>query len=80
MSLPVLCAVIWALTATGVAFLPMRWQFPPGIVLLIAAPVIIVMLGVQHGWLSALGGSAAFISMFRRPLRHYWCKWTGVSQ
>jgi len=75
----VIAAAIWALLATVVAFLPMRWQFQPGILLLIAAPVIIVMLGVQHGWLPAAGGTAAFVSMFRRPLGHYWCRWRGIS-
>jgi len=58
----------------------MRWQFTPGFCLLLAAPVIIVVLGFQHGWLAALGGTAAFLSMFRRPLGHYWRKWKGVQQ
>ncbi|NIZ59562.1 UDP-N-acetylmuramate--alanine ligase [Sedimentitalea sp. CY04] len=80
MSVSVICAIVWVFAATFVAFLPMRWQFPPGLCLLVAAPVIIVMLGLQHGWLPALGGVAAFVSMFRRPLVHYWRKWKGVPQ
>lgn len=75
----IVSAALWALVATVVAFLPMRWQYPPGIVLLIAAPVIIVMLGLEHGWLASLGGACAFISMFRKPLLYYWHKWRGVS-
>lgn len=80
MSLTVIAAIVWAFAATVVAFLPMRWQFPPGILLLATAPVIIVMLGLQHGWLPALGGTAAFISMFRKPLGYYWRRCRGVSQ
>ena len=71
-------AVTWVLVATTVAFLPMRWQVPPGIVLLIAAPVIIAMLGIEHGWMLALAGTAGFVSMFRKPLLHYWRKWKGA--
>jgi len=71
-------AVTWVLVATAVAFLPMRWQFPPGILLLTAAPMIIAMLGIEHGWGLALAGTAGFVSMFRRPLLHYWRKWRGI--
>ncbi|NRB20733.1 MAG: DUF2484 family protein [Rhodobacteraceae bacterium] len=74
----VVLAALWALAATTVAFLPMRWQFVPGVVLLVAAPVIIAMMGMQHGAISALIGVAAVVSMFRRPLLHYWRKWRGV--
>ena len=74
----VILASIWVLVATVVAFLPMRWQVPPGIVLLVAAPVIIMMLGNEHGWMLALAGTAGFVSMFRKPLLHCWRKWRGV--
>ncbi|MCA0869721.1 DUF2484 family protein [Seohaeicola saemankumensis] len=77
MSLSILMAALWVLVATGVAMLPMRWQFPPGIVLLLAAPVLIGFLGYEHGPVAAIAGLAAFISMFRNPLRYYWRKWTG---
>lgn len=79
MSTPVLLSVAWAITATVVALMPMRLQFPPGILLLLAAPVLIVWLGAAHGWLWSLAGLAAFVSMFRRPLRHFWSKMRGVS-
>lgn len=70
MSLPLVLACLWALAAAGVAMLPMRHQFAPGLALLVAAPVLIVWIGVAHGWgLSALA-LAAFVSMFRRPLAH----------
>lgn len=46
----------------------MRMQFPPGIILLISAPVLILWIGATHGWIWAALGLAAFLSMFRRPL------------
>jgi hypothetical protein len=70
MSLSAVLAGLWGLAATVVAFLPWRMQFPPGLVLLVTAPGVIVFLGIEHGPLIALAGLAAFVSMFRRPLGH----------
>lgn len=70
MSLSITLAALWGLAATATALLPMRYQFPPGILLLLTAPVLIVFLGYQHGWLAALAALAGFVSMFRRPLGH----------
>ncbi|MCX7890667.1 MAG: DUF2484 family protein [Rhodobacteraceae bacterium] len=67
MSAPLLAACLWVLAATVTAMLPYRRQFPPGIVLLLTAPLILVWIGVQHGALWALIGLAGFVSMFRRP-------------
>ncbi len=78
MSWSVIAAVIWVFAATGVAMLPMRRQFPPGFALLIAAPLVIIWLGLDFGWLVSLGALAAFISMFRNPIRYYWRKWRGI--
>jgi hypothetical protein len=71
-------SVAWVFAATAVAFLPMRLQYVPGVALLIAAPVLIVWLGLDIGWIAAVGASAAFVSMFRRPLRYFWRKWRGL--
>lgn len=68
MSLSLTLAALWGLAATGVALLPMRYQIAPGLVLVAAAPVLLVLLGRDHGWLMVLAGLAAFVSMFRRPL------------
>ncbi len=76
MSLSILSPALWVLMATGVPMLPMRWQFPPGIALLLAAPVLIVLLGYEHGPVAAIAGLGAFVSMCRNPLRYYWRKWT----
>ena len=78
MSAPVLFCAAWAVAATLVALLPMRLQYPPGILLLLAAPVLILWLGAAHGWIWALAALAGFVSMFRHPLRHFWTKLRGV--
>lgn len=69
MTLVWLC-IGWVLASAAVAFLPVRRQYVPGVVLLVAAPVLIVMIGGQYGWIYAALGLAAFISMFRNPLRY----------
>lgn len=77
MSAPVILSALWVLVATAVAFLPMRRQMAPGLVLLVLAPVLIVWLGLEHGWGWSVAGLLAFLSMFRNPLRHFWRKWRG---
>ncbi len=74
MSLSLLLGIFWALAATVTALLPMRFQFVPGLTLLILAPVLICFIGYQHGFWVALLGLAAFVSMFRNPLRYFWRK------
>lgn len=78
MSPSVALAVVWVFAATGVAMLPMRLQYVPGSILLVCAPLIIGYLGYQFGWVAGLGGLAAFLSMFRKPLRHFWRKARGL--
>lgn len=78
MSLSVYLAIGWVFASTAVAMLPMRLQYVPGVALLIAAPGVIGFLGFQHGWLAAVGAVAAFVSMFRNPLRFFWRKWRGL--
>ena len=63
---------LWVLVATVTAMLPMRRQFPIGVTLLIAAPVLIVWIGVDYGWVVAVLALLAFLSMFRRPLMHFY--------
>lgn len=70
-------AILWVLVATAVAMLPMRYQFAPGFILLLLAPVLIYQLGHDFGWLAAIAALAAFISMFRKPLAYYARKFTG---
>lgn len=68
MSHALTAACIWALAATLTALLPMRMQFPPGITLLILAPVILIWIGATHGVWLTLAATLGFLSMFRRPL------------
>ena len=72
MSASLLLGSIWVVAATVVAMLPMRRQMVPGLALLIAAPLLIVFIGWQHGWIFAVLGLFAFVSMFRNPLRYLW--------
>lgn len=72
MSLSLLLGCFWVIAATVVAFLPMRRQYGPGLVLLIAAPALIGFIGYEHGWIIAAAGTAGFVSMFRNPLRYLW--------
>jgi hypothetical protein len=72
MSLSLTLAALWAIAATVVALLPMRYQYIPGVTLLIAAPFLIAFMGYQHGLWIAAAGLAAFLSMFRNPLKYFW--------
>lgn len=68
MSLSLVLGCLWVIAAAVTALLPMRWQFVPGLALLVAAPVLIIWIGAVHGWVWAVLGLGAFVSMFRRPL------------
>lgn len=68
MSGALVAACLWGLAATLTAFLPMRWQFGPGLALLLLVLPLLLWLGAAHGVWVALLGLAGFLSMFRRPL------------
>jgi Protein of unknown function (DUF2484) len=68
---PLVLGALWVLAATVTAFLPMRRQMIPGLGLLIAAPVLLIWIGMTHGWMWLGFGLFAFLSMFRRPLRYF---------
>nr|WP_281496015.1 DUF2484 family protein [Marivita sp. S6314] len=69
--------ILWVFASTVVAMLPMRWQYVPGVALLLAAPVLIGLIGQAVGIWPALAGLAAFVSMYRNPLKYFWKKLTG---
>lgn len=71
MSLPLILACLWVLAATVTALLPMRLQFRPGLALLIAAPVLLVWIGLDQGFWVAFFATLGFLSMFRRPLMYF---------
>ncbi|MEM9343477.1 MAG: DUF2484 family protein [Pseudomonadota bacterium] len=78
LSWPLVTGALWVIAATITALLPMRLQYPPGITLLVAAPIIILWIGWEHGWVVATLGLLAFASMFRNPLRYFYKKWRGL--
>lgn len=68
MGLPLILACLWVVAGAAVAMLPMRLQYLPGGLLLLAAPFLIVWIGIEYGWLWVLVAVFALLSMFRRPL------------
>jgi hypothetical protein len=74
----VLISCLWVLAGTITALLPMRYQYVPGTVLLLAAPVLIVWLAADYGWWVGLIGLFALLSMFRRPLVYYYRVFRGL--
>ena len=68
MSLSLIAGALWVVAASLVAMLPMRRQYPPGILLLVAAPVLLGWIAADHGWWIFGAGLLAFVSMFRNPL------------
>ncbi len=68
MSPSLIIGCLWVLASAIVALLPMRHQYPPGLLLLLAAPVLLGWIAWDHGgWIFA-AGLFAFLSMFRNPL------------
>ncbi len=74
-----LACIAWVLIATAVAFLPMRYQYAPGIALLLAAPVLIWFVAIELGFVAAFFACFALVSMFRKPLRFFALKAFGQS-
>lgn len=72
-----LTGCFWVLAATITACLPMKRQYIPGVALLVAAPFLLVWIGVSIGPVWALAGCAAFLSMFRNPLKYFWARLRG---
>ncbi len=71
MSGALIAGCFWVIAASVTAMLPMRRQMVPGLGLLLAAPLLLIWVGVSHGWLWAAMGLLAFVSMFRRPLAYF---------
>ena len=78
MNASLVASCLWVLAATITALLPMRLQYPPGFMLLILAPVLIVWLGLDYGVWIALLAFVGFLSMFRNPLTYLGRKALGL--
>jgi len=68
MPLSLTLASLWIIAAAGVAMLPMRWQYAPGLALLVLALPLTVMVGRETGWIWVAAVLFAVLSMYRRPL------------
>lgn len=77
MSPPLIAACLWVIAAALTAMLKMRQQYVPGVALLLAAPVILVWIGREHGALITLACLLAVLSMMRNPLRYFWKRLRG---
>jgi hypothetical protein len=71
MTTPLVIGCLWVLAAAATAMLPMKRQMVPGVALLIAAPLLLIWIGMVHGWIWAAVGMFAFLSMFRNPLIYF---------
>ena len=69
--------IFWVFASALVAMLPMRLQYVPGVALLLAAPVLIFLIAQALGAWVAFAALAAFVSMYRNPLRYFWKRLTG---
>jgi len=77
MSLSLTLGALFIVASACVALLPIRRQMVPGGILLLLAPVLLGFIGYQHGWIWLALGLAAFLSMFRNPLRYLWARAKG---
>lgn len=77
MKISLIIGCIWVILAVITALLPMRRQYVPGVTLLVLAPVLIIWIGVDFGWIVGVLAAAAFVSMFRNPLRYFYARARG---
>jgi len=70
-----IAGILWVLATTVVALLPVERHFLPGRILLFLAPVLLIWMGLEMGWLAVAFGLFAVGSMYRRPIKYYWGKW-----
>jgi Protein of unknown function (DUF2484) len=71
MTASLIAACVWAIAATITALLPMKRQMIPGVTLLVTAPLLLVWVGWDHGWVLATLGLLGFLSMMRNPLIYF---------
>ena len=70
MQLSLILAFLWVVASVITGMMPMKHQFIPGLTLLILTPFMLGFLGYQYSIWVVLLGLAAFISMFRNPLKY----------
>ena len=67
----------WVFASAACAMLPIRYQYVPAVILLIAAPILILLIGIQVSAWIAIAAIVASTLMFRNPLRYLWAKRRG---
>lgn len=77
MMISLVIGCIWVLLSVVTAMLPMRLQYLPAVTLLVLAPVLIIWIGIDFGWIVGVLAFAAFVSMFRNPLRYIYARLRG---
>ncbi|MAC77527.1 MAG: UDP-N-acetylmuramate--alanine ligase [Rhodobacteraceae bacterium] len=77
MTLSLTLAILWVFASTIVAFLPVERQFRPGSLLLVTAPLLVWGLAHDFGPLAGIAALAAFVSLYRNPLRSLWTLFRG---
>ncbi len=70
MPLSLTLASLWVLAAAITAMLPMRYQYVPGLTLLILSLPLAVFVGMDLGFIWVALVLFAVGSMFRHPLRY----------
>ena len=70
MPLSLILASLWVLAAAITAMLPMRYQYAPGLSLLILSLPLAIFVGFDVGFIWVAVVLFAVLSMFRHPLRY----------
>ena len=70
-------ALTWVLATVAVSRLPVPQRTLPGALLMLCAMPIILSIGIQVGWLMAVLGIAALISLYPNPLRLLFARYRG---
>ena len=66
--------IVRIFVSAACAMLPVRYQYVPAVILLIAAPILILLIGIQVSAWVAIAAIVASISMFRNSLQYLWAK------
>lgn len=74
----ILACSLWVIVGAVTAFLPLRRQMIPGLVLILTAPALLVWIGLLYGWVWVAAGVLAFGSMFRSPIRYFYRRARGL--
>lgn len=79
MSTPlILSCSLWVIVGAVTAFLPLRRQMIPGLLLILTASALLVWIGLLYGWVWVVVGLMAFGSMFRSPIRYFYRRARGL--